>query len=240
MYSIIRDREHRGRAGLLLAIAILTVTLWQLPFGGLVLYPFTILSTWFHEMGHGLAAMLTGSSFDHLAIYMDGSGYAQSTRPHDAGRLTGAFIAASGPLAPALAGAGMIIASRNDHATQRTLGALGGALLLSTLLWVRSLAGFLIIPTLGLAILMLAMHGRIRHRRLGIQILGVEACISAWRQFDYLFSPGAFVGGRMQRSDTGAIADELFLPYWTWGALISGAVLALIWWGLRTAFKPSR
>ncbi|PKL76350.1 MAG: peptidase M50, partial [Candidatus Melainabacteria bacterium HGW-Melainabacteria-1] len=41
----------------LIVAAMITVMLWQMPFGGLALYPFTILATWFHEMGHGLSAM---------------------------------------------------------------------------------------------------------------------------------------------------------------------------------------
>jgi hypothetical protein len=65
----------------------------------------------------------------------------------------------------------------------------------------------------------------------------VQACISVWRQFDYLFSPGGAVGGQPQRSDTGAIADVLLLPYWFWGAAISVAILGLLWWSFRLAFR---
>jgi hypothetical protein len=44
----------RTRAlGLALAAAT-TVVLWQFAAGRYLLYPFTILATWFHEMGHGL------------------------------------------------------------------------------------------------------------------------------------------------------------------------------------------
>ena len=39
-----------------------TVALWQVPYGDTLLYPFTLLATWFHEMGHGLASMLLGRS----------------------------------------------------------------------------------------------------------------------------------------------------------------------------------
>ena len=28
------------------------------PYGGYLLYPFTLLSTWVHEMGHGVTALL--------------------------------------------------------------------------------------------------------------------------------------------------------------------------------------
>ena len=44
----------RSRAlGLALATAT-TVVLWQFTAGRYLLYPITILATWFHEMGHGV------------------------------------------------------------------------------------------------------------------------------------------------------------------------------------------
>ena len=68
MSNILARQAHRQRIVLLTWIAVVSVLLWQTRIGSLVLYPFTILATWFHEMGHGLAAMLTGSSFERLLI----------------------------------------------------------------------------------------------------------------------------------------------------------------------------
>jgi Peptidase M50B-like len=93
-------------------------------------------------------------------------------------------------------------------------------------------------PALGTAIALLALRGPPPGRRFAIQLLGVQAAISAWQQFDYLFSPDGSVGGELHRSDTGAIADVLLLPCWFWGAIISGAILALLWWSFRLALRP--
>ena len=98
MSGILAAEAQRDRIRLLIGIAVASIILWQTTIGSLVLYPFTILATWFHEMGHGLAAMLTGASFERLLIFPDGSGVAQSIRAADASALTGALIAASGPL----------------------------------------------------------------------------------------------------------------------------------------------
>jgi hypothetical protein len=157
--------------------------------------------------------------------------------PADGYRLTDALIAASGPLGPAIAGALLIVASRSPAATRNALAVLGIALIVSTLVWVRSLTGWLVLPALGVAIGLLALRGSVAWQGFVIQLLGVQACISVWRQFDYLFSPGGSVGGELQRSDTGAIADVLFLPYWVWGAIISVAILALLWGSFRLAFR---
>ena len=237
MSSILTGQDHKQRVALLAGIALGSILLWQTALGSLLLYPFTILATWFHEMGHGIAAMLTGRGFERLLIFSDGSGVAQSLRPLDGYGLTDALVAASGPLGPAIAGALLIISSRSPAATRNALAVLGAALLASTLIWVRSLTGWLVLPALGIAIGLLALRGSERWQGFVIQLLGVQACISVWKKFDYLFSPGGSVGGQLQRSDTGAIADALLLPYWFWGAAISAAILALLWWSFRLAFR---
>ena len=230
-------QDRKERALLLLGIALASILAWQTTLGSLLLYPFTILATWFHEMGHGLAAMLTGRGFERLLVFADGSGVAESLRPVDGYRLTDALVAASGPLGPAIAGALLIVSSRSPTATRNALAVLGVALLVSTAIWVRSLTGWLVLPALGIAIVALALRGSLPWQRFVIQLIGVQACISVWKQFDYLFSPGGTVGGQLQRSDTGAIADVLLLPYWFWGASISAAILALLWWSFRLAFR---
>jgi hypothetical protein len=237
MSTSLAGQDQRQRIWLLVAIALASIALWQTRLGGLLLYPFTILATWFHEMGHGIAAMLSGRGFERLLIFGDGSGVALTLGPADGYGVTDALIAASGPLGPAVAGALLIVSSRTPTATRNALAVLGIALLASTLIWVRSLTGWLILPALGLAILALALRGSPAFQRFAIQLLGVQAAISAWKQFGYLFSPGGTIGGELHRSDTGAIADVLLLPHWFWGAIISAAILALLWWSFRLAFR---
>jgi hypothetical protein len=234
---ILADRAHRQRIVLLMWIAVASVILWQTAIGSLVLYPFTILATWFHEMGHGIAAMVTGASFERLLIFPDGSGLAQSVLPANASGLTQALIAASGPLGPAIAGSLLIIASRTDKATRMALTAVGLALIISTVIWVKTLVGWLVLPALGIAILVLAWRGTADQRQFGIQLLGVQACISIWEQFGYLFSAGGSIGGELHRSDTSAIADALLLPYWFWGAAISVVIVLLLWSSFALAFR---
>ena len=237
MLSTFAVQNQRERVALLSAIALASILLWQTALGSLLLFPFTILATWFHEMGHGVAAMLANRGFERLLIFADGSGFAESMRPADGYRLTGALVAASGPLGPAIAGALLIVSSRSPTATHNALAGLGVALVVSTFVWVRSLTGWLVLPVMGLAIVLLALRGSLPWRRFAIQLIGVQAAISAWRQFDYLFSPGGEVGGELHRSDTGAIAHVLLLPYWFWGAIISATILALLWWSFRLAFR---
>ncbi|MGE3692321.1 MAG: M50 family metallopeptidase [Novosphingobium sp.] len=229
------DKLRHRRIAALAAIALGCVLLWQTWWGSLLLYPFTILATWFHEMGHGLMALLMGWSFDRLAIYPDGSGVALSLRPADTSRLATALVSAAGPLGPPLAGSMLLLASRNPKATRSALSGLAIALILTTLIWVRSLVGWIVLPAMAIGLLAIVLRGSPKLQDFVIQLLGVQACISTYRSVDYLFSSGGAIDGQIQRSDTAAIADALLLPYWFWGAAISAIILALLAGSMRLA-----
>ncbi|TAJ14757.1 M50 family peptidase [Marinilabiliaceae bacterium JC017] len=62
---------------LILTIILYTTLKLFIPFGGLILYPITLLVTFFHETGHALFALLTGGSVIGIQINGDGSGYAR-------------------------------------------------------------------------------------------------------------------------------------------------------------------
>ena len=105
-----------------LAFALLaSLLLWNLPFGGVLLYPFKLLATWLHEMSHGLTMLLTGVGFDHVTIYRDTSGLAYGTS--EAGPFGRAVIAAAGYMGTPLVGrpAALVVSA------ERAAGALGAA-----------------------------------------------------------------------------------------------------------------
>ncbi|MCU1281119.1 MAG: hypothetical protein JWM53_4665, partial [bacterium] len=67
-----------SRRALVFAVAIAWLLEHVVPFGRLLLCPFTLLATWVHETGHGLAALATGGQFVRLVIFADASGFAES------------------------------------------------------------------------------------------------------------------------------------------------------------------
>ena len=212
---------------LLVTAAIATVTIWQLPFGHQFLYPFTILSVWFHEMGHGLTALLLGGSFQKLELFPNGSGVATHGGWVWGGRLGRALIAAGGPLGPAIAGSMAIVMARWPQWCRCSLGGLAGGLFVS-LIWLRTLFG--VIAILGWAGLVtaIAIWGPKWLREFTLPFLGVQACVSTYNQFDYLFTKGILINGQFVLSDTGQISRELFLPYWFWGAFLGLISLGLL------------
>ncbi|MDZ8051147.1 MAG: M50 family metallopeptidase [Aulosira sp. ZfuVER01] len=218
----------------LIAAAIATIVLWQVPGGDYILYPFTILATWFHEMGHGLMALILGGQFQKLQIFGNGSGVATYRIASSLGPIGPALVAAAGPMGPPIAGAALILASRSFKAASLSLKILGGFLLLSTLVWVRSLFGIVAIPLLGLIILGISLKAPRWVQGFSIQFLGVQACISTYHQLNYLFSYSA---GPLGISDTAQMERYLFLPYWFWGALMAIASLVILARSLQVAYR---
>ncbi|MBD6616301.1 M50 family metallopeptidase [Komarekiella sp. 'clone 1'] len=218
----------------LIGAAIATTLLWQVPGGDYILYPFTILATWFHEMGHGLMALLLGGQFQKLEIFSNGSGVATYGLRSSLGPIGPALVAAAGPMGPPLAGAALILASRSFKLASLSLKILGGFLLFSTLIWVRSLFGLVAIPLLGLIILGIALKAPHWAQGFAIQFLGVQACISTYHQLDYLFSYSA---GSLGLSDTAQMQRYLLLPYWFWGGLMAIASLVILVQSLRVAYR---
>lgn len=228
---------RRRQESYLALIALVTVALWQIELGRMILYPFTLLATWFHEMGHGLASMALGARFEELVIYANGSGYALSSWPPGSSGFSHALTAAAGLLGPVAAGSIMIIVSRSRKWSVIALHALAALLVISLLFWVRSMAGWFVLSAFALAALLIGQSGKPKLQRFAIELLGVQAGISLWRDLGYLFSDGAIVGGQSSRSDTGAIADVLLFPYWFWGAVITATGALMLVAALRFASK---
>jgi hypothetical protein len=228
--------NQRRALGLGLAAGT-TIILWQFAAGRYLLYPFTILATWFHEMGHGLCAMLLGGSFVALRLFPDGSGYAIHSGTHFLARPGAALVAAAGPLGPAVAGSLLILFSLRPKWARFGLTALAAAMLLSALIWIRTLFGSSLIVLLALLILLVRFKGNDRWHSLSLQFIGVQACISLFLQVGYLFTEEVPVSGRLVYSDTGQIAAALFLPYWFWAILLTSLTLLLPIWSLARALR---
>ena len=229
----------RTRAlGLALAAAT-TVVLWQSTTGRYLLYPFTILATWFHEMGHGLCAILLGGSFVSLSLFPDGSGYAVHSGTRFLGQPGLALVAAAGPLGPALAGAFLIFLSLRPRWSRLGLTGVALAMLLSALIWIRTLFGVSLIVLLAAALLLIRFKGTNRWHSLTLQFIGVQACISVFLNIGYLFTEKVRVPGRLVYSDAGQIVSALYLPHFAWAILLAGLTLWLPVWSLALALRAT-
>ena len=144
----------RSQGALILVLAaIVFVILNRVPFGLYVQWPFVIITTFVHEMGHGLAAMMTGDNLLQIEIYKNASGLA---RIETVAGWRQAMIAAGGLLAPALIGGSFIIAGRSKKTSSQFFLLFSLSILICCVLWVRSIFGLLILMPTGTLFLWLS------------------------------------------------------------------------------------
>ena len=105
----------------LAALASLLIAI--LPVIGILNYPFRLLLTIVHELGHGLAALLTGGEFIRFVVFPNGAGLA-----YTAGGW-GPLVTSAGYLAVAVFGAALILLGRNLRWSRIALGVIGGVML---------------------------------------------------------------------------------------------------------------
>ncbi len=239
MNENIRKPLITGKGGFFVLIALTAVTfiVWQIPLvGRYILYPFVILGTWFHEMGHGLAAIVLGGSFEQLQIFSDGSGLATHSGSLFFGSFGRALVAAAGPLGPPLAGTLLISLSNRPNIHKYLLYAVAGLIIVSVLIWVRSFYGLLVLPVYAAALIYIGLKGQPVWQKVAVQFIGVQGFFSVYQSLGYLFSSGGVVDGSSIMSDTGVIADSLFLPHWIWAGLIIALSAYLFVVSLRGAY----
>ena len=225
-----------------LAIALLaSLLLWNLPFGGVLLYPFKVLATWLHELSHGLAMMLTGVGFDRVVIYRDTSGlaYAQS----GAGPFAMAVIAAAGYMGTPLWGAALLVITPSARSSRIALLVLAGFLGLSAITVVASPRGDDFGPwAVGAlagasAALALALPGR--WRVAVAHFMAAQACVNALLDIRVLMRPAQVVNGQdAGASDAHTMAAATFgttQPWavWFWAVVWLAWSLAVLYIALR-------
>ena len=135
------------RTAILIAAGIYFVVSAWVPFGSTLLYPLTLFTTWVHEMGHGLSALICGGSFSHLEIRWNAGGTAWAGAAHG---WPDAIVAAGGLLAPPLLGAVILATVHGPRRARGFLLFLVGAIALSLVLYVRSAVGIVTMSALAL------------------------------------------------------------------------------------------
>jgi len=228
-------REPNPRVALILGALLILALERLVPMGGQILYPFTLLSTWTHEMGHGVTALLCGGRFERLDIFSDASGIAHFAL------LPGfrqALAAAGGLLGPPLVGALFLLFSR--RAARLLLLLLAGAMLLSLPLWVRTGIGWLSVGGLGLGLVLLTRVLGKSGQLFLAQLVGLLLSFDTLSRGDYLFMKSALVGGRLHPSDVTAIAQVMGGPPLFWGGVVAALSALFIAIGLYAALRSGR
>ena len=240
--SVTEARAARRALGWAVAISLALAWLPDfLPALAWLAWPQVLASTLAHELGHGLAALVSGGGFDSLQLYADGSGVAHTRSA--GGAMQRALIAAGGPLGPPLAALGLFLAARRAGAARAALALISLLLAFALVIWVRTAFGALWVG------LCAALAGAAAWRASGAWVqalaclVAVQLCLSRLSRLGGLFSRTARTGAGELLSDTGQLADLLWAPHWFWGALIvllSAAVMLTGVWAFFLALREDR
>ena len=124
-----QDERQRVRRDLPLAIGafLVVMVLWQVPAFSLLMIPLRLFVTTIHELGHGLAAELTGGSFLRFEVSRDGAGVAYT---HGGARFV---IIQAGYWGTAVFGALLLLATYHVSTPNRVATGLGVFLGIMTL-----------------------------------------------------------------------------------------------------------
>lgn len=233
--NIVSNPVYSRASWAILIASIITIVLYIVPIFRPIAYPFVLISTLFHEMAHGFAAILVGGHFDSFKMWANGSGVAHTSG--DFGNFSRAFIAASGLLGPAIVASIFFCFIDTENRARIALGALGILLALSVMLVVRNIFGVFFIGLIAALCFFFSLGAGHRYAQIILAFLACQLALSVFSRSDYLFTPTAQTSNGPMPSDVSQIADALFLPYWFWGALCGIISLLILALGFRRIFR---
>jgi len=202
----------------------------------LIRLPISFLSTWVHELGHGLGAVFTGGRFIELTVLPNFSGIAQTVTTNDFQR---AMVILIGLLGPSLLGILMIILTRGLNWSRAALIVLTGLLAMSQL-WAADSFTRITLGS-GTVILGFIAWKVPNHAVFYIShIIAIALCLDALTGFGYFFIGNAEISGSIYRSDSGVMADILGGPHWLWGGLIAALSIVILFAGVILSDRWAR
>ncbi len=223
-----------------LVLALLaSLILWNLPFGGLLLYPFKLLATWLHESSHGLVMLITGAGFDRMEIYRDTSGLAYMR--HGIGAPGAAAIAAAGYMGTPVFGALFLVVGQTRRGARSVLFALGGLLGLSAALFVSNTFGIAAMLTATVACFALALFVHENVAVFLVNFIAAQACINAVLDIRVLFRANLVVNGHsIGASDAHNMAHASFGTPTMWAVTWMAWSLVCFFAALRLVYVRQR
>lgn len=211
-----------------LVLAVIALFCWHFP----LLLPVKLLTVFFHELSHGLAAILTGGSIVSIGLNLNQGGICYSTGGWR-------FITASaGYLGSLLWGCGLLLASMKRGINRSLTEAIGVLLLIAAALWMRDFQSLAISIITGLGLIYIAAKLNEKYCTVILRFISLVSCFYVvWDIKDDLIDriiPG---------SDAYAISKMIFPQFMVGaGSYIVGIIwlaiaVYVLWKTFKIAFK---
>lgn len=200
--------------------AVVVFFLWNIPQLDFILYPFRLFVTFVHEVGHSLAAVITGGRVIEFTVYGNGAGVATTAGG------TRWLVIPAGYLGAAFFGAALFYLT-NTIPFPRKISLAMGTLIILAALFLRASGMALIIGVLtGLALLFISLRGSISLNTLMLNLLAVLTGLNAVLDLVFLVRNSHATFGPL-RNDAAAMA------------VLTPGIPAVIWaliWALLALF----
>jgi len=196
-------RDSFRRDGRLILITVLIIVLMNVPYVQWALYPFTVFSTWIHELCHGLAAVMAGGSISKLEIFPDTSGLAYTVvNPNRRG-----FVSSAGYQGTAVIGMLLLLVRRTKRGPRSGTMGVAIMMILSVILWVRNPFGVCFILLLGFLLALAAWRLPSGYMRNLYVCLAVTCSLNAITSARNLYGSNHVVNGQESSTDAHTMAD---------------------------------
>ncbi len=222
------ELSTKQSVGYISLAGLMSLVLLAMPLLG---YPFRLLMTIVHELGHGLAAVLTGGEFIRFVVYPNGAGLAFT---QGGWRF---LVIPAGYLGVALFGAGLILLGRSAKWGRLSLALIGGLMVyfslrygVPTLFSGEMLAGGLTIMSgvlFGALILLAAFKAPPGGIVFLLHLLAFQAALTAFSDLIGLIGLSTRFFDAPE-NDALSMANLTYVPAIVWALLWAIAALALI------------
>ena len=222
---------HPQQIGMLVALGIM-VLLWLFPGAQNLMLPLQYLNTHLHEMGHALAAVLTGGSVESIQVHADGSGVTLARYAYPT------VVASAGYVGASFFGAILIACSRDAKSSSYALLGVAVILLVEDTFWLRGdvvgmVTGFAYLA--GFTALGFTLRGWAAI--IVAQFIGIQQCLSSLQSVFAIVNPRilAFTDNdaKIIQNITGIPAILWSLTWCVISLFLMGAAVAWSWRGFR-------
>ncbi len=149
----------------------------RLPSADTIAGPLDLFTTWVHESAHAVVGVLVGRSIERIDLSSDGSGATRLSSNGIPSDISQVAVGSAGYVGTVVFGALLLVLGRWARASRITLGAVGGFLVLTALLWMPSAFSFGLSVGLGILFVVLCFVLEDRWVRFVTSALGVIAMV---------------------------------------------------------------
>lgn len=189
--------------------------------------PLNWLESYFHEMSHGIAALVTGGQIISIQLFANGAGLCTTQ-----GGIS-VIISFFGYAGATLWGWLIVNIAKSHQRTAQIFSAVMLCfLLLSILFWVRDLLTIIIVSSLAIMFFVTIKLQRLQYLQMLVKFFGLSILLNSLLSPTYLFD-GRSLG------DGAALATMTFIPEFIWVIIWCGLAIMALYQLMRANRKRS-